>query len=290
LINSEPTTIILEMSEEEQTPREEAMEAMEAMEEENTTKEVDNVPWAWFKKMQHIVEAPPTADVAAQVRLPLEILPWLYISDVSSLRDTKRLVEMGITHVLSVNAMHSTQLAHLSDQLRTKQIVHQYVPGLDEYGYDMIGQHWAECHQFLESVFIQYKAKNVSPKKVVVHCMAGINRSGLIVAAAHMVFTRSPVLEVVRNLVHQRGEVLWNRSFQMQLCVLAAREGLLGERPVGYSNDPSTDDDHRPTEDDDENKVVESIVRSLVKLRSRRQAGTESCADGRTGQTPSEKA
>jgi predicted protein tyrosine phosphatase len=264
-------------------PREEAMEVME---EEETTKEADNVPWAWFKKMQHIVESPPAN--AAPAQLPLEILPWLYISDLSNLRDTKRLVEMGITHVLSVNAMQPTRLADLSDRLRTEQIVHQHVPGRDEYGYDMIEQHWATCFQFLESVFVQYKANNASQKKVVVHCLAGINRSGLIVAAAHMVLTRTPVLEVVRNLVHQRGSVLWNRSFQMQLCVLAAREGLLGEHPVGYSNDPSTeDDDDRPTEDDDDDgtKVVECIVRSLssVKFRSHHlPSGTESSyADAR---------
>jgi protein-tyrosine phosphatase len=223
---------------------------------------------------------------AAPAQLPLEILPWLYISDLSNLRDTKRLVEMGITHVLSVNAMQPTRLADLSDRLRTEQIVHQHVPGRDEYGYDMIEQHWATCFQFLESVFVQYKANNARQKKVVVHCLAGINRSGLIVAAAHMVLTRTPVLEVVRNLVHQRGSVLWNRSFQRQLCVLAAREGLMGEHPVGYSNDPSTDDDDRPTEDDDDYiKDVESIVRSLsnVKFRSHRlPSGTESSyADAR---------
>ena len=67
--------------------------------------------------------------------------------------------------------------------------------------------------------------------RVLVHCVAGINRSGLIACAAQMVLERQPLLEVVRYCIKQRGSVLWNRSFQRQLCQLCQLtqgEGLLG--------------------------------------------------------------
>lgn len=31
---------------------------------------------------------------------------------------------------------------------------------------------------------------------------------------------------------------LWNRSFQKQLCMLAASQDLLGDTPMGFSDEP----------------------------------------------------
>lgn len=58
----------------------------------------------------------------------------------------------------------------------------------------------------------------------------------MIACGAHLVLERQPVLDVVRHCVQQRGSVIWNRSFQKQLCVLAQAEGLLGPQPEGYDN------------------------------------------------------
>jgi Dual specificity phosphatase, catalytic domain len=195
-----------------------------------------DIPWAWVKKVQHIVDNPPQG--ASLRPLPVEILPWLYLSDHRSVLDTRNLVERGITHVLSVNHMFEPELHHLSDQLRTKQIIHHHEPGEDREGYDMIGLHWPACCKFIQTAcFDNGNNDNTTStipnnnNKVVVHCSAGINRSGLIVAAAYMIFTNTPVLEVVHELVQKRGLVLWNRYFQMQLCILAAKHDLLGDTP-----------------------------------------------------------
>jgi hypothetical protein len=53
-----------------------------------------------------------------------------------------------------------------------------------------------------------------------------------------MVLERETILNVVQHCVNCRGVVLWNRSFQKQLCLLAAVQGLLGTKPPGYSDDP----------------------------------------------------
>merc|ERR1712154_297515 len=109
---------------------------------------------------------------------------------------------------------------------------HYMVPGEDEEDYDMIQNHWDECLQFLRSV------KEDDNAKVVVHCVAGINRSGLIATAALIVLERMQLLDAVKLVKSKRGYVLSNGSFRKQLACLAAKEGLLGDKPKGYSDQP----------------------------------------------------
>ena len=69
-----------------------------------------------------------------------------------------------------------------------------------------------------------------------VHCQAGINRSGVIVAAIHMLEEQKNVLDVVRHIRRRRGNCfLWNESFQKQLVALAKRNNLLGAKPENVS-------------------------------------------------------
>jgi len=187
------------------------------------------IPWAWVKAVRYLIDNP----IPPIKPVPVEIVPWLFLSDEYAVRDGVKLRELGVTHVLSVNKMSDNErmLEQLRQRFHSAGIVHKYCPGEDEEGYDMLGLHWEECRGFLQNV-------RDSGGIAVVHCSAGINRSGLIVAAAYMTLDRKPVLDVVQRCVQQRGMVLWNRSFQQQLCVLAAKEGLLGEKPEGYSDEP----------------------------------------------------
>ena len=88
----------------------------------------------------------------------------------------------------------------------------------------MIGNHWNDdCRAFLE------RARNQDGAKVIVHCAAGQNRSGLIVAAALVCIEQMSVLDAIKLLKEKRGGmVLTNKSFQKQLCILAMKEGRFG--------------------------------------------------------------
>lgn len=191
----------------------------------------DDIPWAWVKRVKDLVHDPPHP---LPTDLPVEIIPWLYLSDEKSARDYSKIQKLGITHVLSVNGMPSNAAKELSDDLQCLGVTHKHVSGEDEEGYDMLGEHWEECLGYLREV-------REGGGKALVHCVAGINRSGLIVCAAHMVLESESILDVVEGCVRKRGMVLWNRSFQEQLCVLAAKEGLLGNKPEGYSDDEPFD-------------------------------------------------
>lgn len=186
-----------------------------------------DVPWAWIRCARDIVNAQP----ASFKPLPAELLPWLLLSDEMNVRSKKTLKEMKITHVLTVAGMPTFHREFLESTFESSGITHRYIPGEDEEDYDMIGNHWEESREFLED------ARNCGGK-VVVHCMAGMNRSALIACAAHMVLEQTPVLEVIRNCIAKRGKILSNKSFQAQLCKLAADENLLGVKPPGYSDDP----------------------------------------------------
>uniref|UniRef100_A0A7S4IL86 Protein-serine/threonine phosphatase n=1 Tax=Odontella aurita TaxID=265563 RepID=A0A7S4IL86_9STRA len=198
-------------------------------------KKIVTPPWAWMKCCRDIV----AGHSASSEPMPAELLPWLLFSDEMNVRSGTKLREAGITHVLSVAGMPSFQMEKLTTEFQSSGIEHGYVRGEDEEDYDMIGRHWRDCHTFL-------KDARDRGGKVVVHCVAGMNRSALIACAAHMVLERTPVLEVVRNCVIKRGKALQNKSFQVQLCLLAAEENLLGDRPAGYDDTPLKKDPPRP--------------------------------------------
>ena len=69
--------------------------------------------------------------------------------------------------------------------------------------------------------------------QVLVHCAAGLNRSGVLVAAERMLSTPGEtVLETVAHCRKQRGNmIVCNESFQAQLVALARTHDRLGPAP-----------------------------------------------------------
>jgi len=88
----------------------------------------------------------------------------------------------------------------------------------------MLEKHLEESRAFIAEA-------KASGGKCCVHCAAGINRSGVIVAAEKMLADRMNVLEVVAHIRRQRGNMyLLNETFQDELVSVARREGLLGPK------------------------------------------------------------
>ena len=86
--------------------------------------------------------------------------------------------------------------------------------------------HLQECRDFIGL------ARSQPNGKIVVHCQAGCNRSGLIVAADYMLSYRSNVLETVLHCRKCRGNsFLTNPGFQGQLVALARQNKLVGPAP-----------------------------------------------------------
>jgi len=199
--------------------------------------ELSSMPWAWIRKLNQMVE---NVEVKSEQALPAEILPWLSISDESSALDKEKLQNLGITHVLSMNGVPSYRDRFIADFYQTHGIAHLRVHAEDEEGYDLIEKHWDECYDFFKL------ALEKEGCKVVVNCVAGINRSGLISCAAYMIMMRENVLDAAKHCIEKRGLILSNKTFQRELCVLAARQGLLGEKPTGFCDEPIENTDIPP--------------------------------------------
>jgi protein-tyrosine phosphatase len=209
----------------------------------NNNNNEDDFPWPWFHAVQGIVKR-PSPDKVSIPEPPVEVLPWLYLSPIYCVRDNiPRLEELGITHVLSTNRMAPRALEAMYWELKSVGIDQHYLAADDHLDYQLMEQHWDECRTFLEDSvpFLAAMDDNGNGNgntninhKVVVHCNAGMNRSGTIVAAAMMYFAKMDLLPVVCQLKAQRGQVLSNESFVKQLVEFAAQQGRLGPQPEGY--------------------------------------------------------
>lgn len=151
-------------------------------------------------------------------QLPVEIAPGLLLGDFQCACDLGRLQQLGVTHVLNLAA---GETRHQSVPYSQVGIELMAVAAEDEEGYPMLSQHLEESRRFMAQA-----------GTCLVHCVAGLNRSGLVVAAQLMLTQRLTVLEAVQHCRRQRGALmLCNRSFQKQLIEFAHSQGLLGPAP-----------------------------------------------------------
>lgn len=186
-----------------------------------------------------------------QIDMPVPITQTMYLSDHRRACDVQKLKSLGITHVLNVAGAAARGP---TDIYEANDIVYKEVDADDEEGYDMIGKHLEECQLFI-------KAAASAGGKTVVHCVAGINRSGVIVAAIHLLeeaeaaegSVSGTVLLTVAHCRLQRSNCfLWNHSFQLQLALFAKKHNLLGPLPgqpgsfcVATAQDQSYDQEKR---------------------------------------------
>ena len=154
----------------------------------------------------------------------------LYISNASGICNIEKLKALGITRVLNVGGLPA---AFLPPEAYTEAGIEYKIveEALDEPSYPMLNHHLEECIDFIDKAN-EDGSQSRGKGKCVVHCFAGCNRSGVIVAAYYMLSTQTNVLETVLHCRNSRGSAfLTNPGFQRQLVALARREWLLGPAP-----------------------------------------------------------
>jgi predicted protein tyrosine phosphatase len=158
-------------------------------------------------------------------QFPIRISEKVYISNAVGASNIENLKAQGVTHVLNVGGR--TAAWRPPEAYHEAGINYKMVEAVDEPSYDMLDLHLDECLDFIHPDTTKPKVA-----KCVVHCQAGCNRSGVIVAAEHMLRTRMNVLETVLHCPKCRGNAfLTNPGFQSQLVALARKERLLGPAP-----------------------------------------------------------
>ncbi|KAJ1459980.1 protein-tyrosine phosphatase-like protein [Pelagophyceae sp. CCMP2097] len=169
-----------------------------------------------------VSEADRPAIVKAQFRLPVAISETILLGDSAVALDVPKLQQLGISHVVNAAALE-LQSPFRAYEAAGIQVLS--VAADDDGDYDVLGAHLANVRDFIESA-------RRAGGKVLLHCIAGLNRSGVLVAAEYMLAGRVDLLRAVAHCRLQRGnEFLNNKAFQVALVALARREGLLGAVP-----------------------------------------------------------
>ena len=167
-------------------------------------------------------EAAERAEVKRMARLPVDVRDDLFLGDAACARDIARLRGLGVTHVLNAAGAAAGAPPEAYAAAGIEALV---LEARDDDRYPMLATHLAAARAFL--------AGGRSPgRRVLVHCVQGLNRSAVLVAAELMLTERLPLLDAVRHCRARRGnDCLSNRFFQEQLARLADAEGLLGPGP-----------------------------------------------------------
>jgi len=190
-------------------------------------------PWVWaiwdpecldWKKGLSDEEIQETA--LQQAQLPVLITDDLFLGNAYSVESVQKLQSRGITAVLNMAGPLALKRKTIQ-AYKNQRIQYKRIDADDEHDYALLQKHWQEAFDFIKST-----TKNGNGK-CVVHCVAGMNRSGLIAAAYYMLATQTPVLETVQHVRRQRGNVaLCNEGFQTQLVAMARENDLLGLAPA----------------------------------------------------------
>ena len=163
--------------------------------------------------------------IKKQQQLPAKITDSVYLGSALTVQNATRLESLGITAVLNMAGSRALQKDTIKEYEK-RGIKYRTINAQDEKSYPVLEKHWQEALEFITSSLSDGKGK------CIVNCMAGVNRSGLIVAAYYMMITQTPVLETVKHIRTQRGSVaLNNEGFQQQLVAMARMNDLLGPMP-----------------------------------------------------------
>lgn len=165
------------------------------------------------------------AQALRQLDLPVPITDNVYLGNAASVECISRLKACGITAVLNMAGPFAMRQETIK-AYDNHGIQYKRIDAEDDENYNLLQNDWDEAFQFIRSSTENGKGK------CVVHCRAGINRSVLVVSAYYMMTTQKTVLETVKHVRGQRGNVaLWNEGFQQQLVAMARMNNLLGAAP-----------------------------------------------------------
>jgi hypothetical protein len=205
-------------------------------------------PWVWAIRNVSVLDwknGLTNDEIDEQHRcrkdLPVHIYGKVFLGSAASVENIPKLQELGITRVLNLAGPMAVKRATIRAYERNS-ITYKGIPAQDDEDYPFLAMHWDDIHKFIHENDDLDPAGNVPGKDTrtprerdgncVVHCVAGINRSVLAVTADYMITCEQPVLDAVKHVRQQRGNVaLSNPYFQEQLVALARRQDLLGHRP-----------------------------------------------------------
>ncbi|EKM81820.1 hypothetical protein AGABI1DRAFT_30820, partial [Agaricus bisporus var. burnettii JB137-S8] len=139
------------------------------------------------------------------------IVDRLYLGNWGAATDSKRLTELGITHVISVFD-HSPDIP---DVVPRGNLLHIHIG--DTASTDIL------CHLDKTTDFIQSALEADKNHKVLVHCLMGISRSATVVSAYLIATKKIRGANAIAFVQKKRPIVCPNLGFRQQLDVYASK-------------------------------------------------------------------
>ncbi|TFY54012.1 hypothetical protein EVJ58_g9113 [Rhodofomes roseus] len=132
------------------------------------------------------------------------IVPRLYLSNMFTARDRTQLIDLGVTHILSV--MEEAPKMPQGLGLRTL-----HVPIRDEVGADILA-YLEETTEWIKAALAENDTNTV-----LVHCVVGMSRSATVVCAYVIATTNMTALDAIGFVTSKRPVVSPNIGFRKQL-------------------------------------------------------------------------
>ncbi|KAL6073959.1 hypothetical protein STEG23_020451, partial [Scotinomys teguina] len=161
---------------------------------------------------------PAATSTASLAGHAVEVRPGLYLGGAAAVADPDRLMESGITAVLTVDTEPGFQAGAGFEGLRSL-----FVPALDKPETDLLS-HLDRCVAFIGQSRVEGRA-------VLVHCHAGVSRSVAVVTAFIMKTDQLTFEKAYENLQTVKPEAKMNEGFEWQLKLYEA---------MGYEVDTSS--------------------------------------------------
>ncbi len=157
----------------------------------------------------------PTASAKINNCHILQVLDYLYLGAEEDATNLTKLKDLGVTHVLNCAGGY----INTGTDFYGAEVEYLEFEAEDDDSYDMM-QHFDTAYQFIEGA-------RKAGGKVMLHCIMGINRSGLLTVAYCMVNKNTGPISAARLVKKVRPMLLTNRGFQRQLVTFAREKGLL---------------------------------------------------------------
>ncbi|KAI0210875.1 Dual specificity protein phosphatase 26 [Lamellibrachia satsuma] len=143
------------------------------------------------------------------------LLDHLYIGGEEQASDVNYLRSIGITHVVNCASGYT----NTGPDFYGKDFGYMGFDAEDDWTYDIM-QHFQQVYDFIE------KAR-LSGGKVLIHCLMGVNRSGVLAVAYCMLHKNMGPISAAKFVKESRKMVLINNGFQRRLITFAREKGML---------------------------------------------------------------
>ena len=147
-----------------------------------------------------------------------KILDHLYLGSMIDCTNKIKLQNLGVTHVINT-AEHNT--AGITKEWYGHAVEYMGFSSDDDDKYPIM-QHFQQVFEFIEMA-------RKCGGTCFIHCMAGINRSGVLATAYVMVHKDIGPITAVEYVLKRRGTILTNRGFIEALITFANDIGLLNK-------------------------------------------------------------